>query len=221
MTDNWTAIQAVAGRALSTKIAGQMEPGRYGLDRAMRVVRCIEKLAPACGERVERLELAKVAALYAGVAQNVAGPGKVPDDGAYDDASELAADQLKELMGGANGNDLEAVLVILKEHRKRETKSPEAKVLADALAMEEFGLIGFWNQSRQFHTSGKTLEQMLKLWKAQHDYGYWESRLREGFHYEASRRVAKERLGQMRGIYERLQREHLSEDVGGTPLGHY
>ncbi len=217
MTDQWAAIQAVATKALSTKIAGQTEPGKYGVDRGMRVVRCIERLAPACGERVEKLEMAKVAALYATVAQNAAGPGKVPDDEAYNDASELASDQLKEILGG----EVETVLGILKEHRKRETTMAEAKVLADALAMEEFGLIGLWNQTRQFHTSGKTLEQMLKLWKAQHDYGYWESRLRDGFHYEVSRRAAKERLGQMRGIYERLQREHLSEDVGGNPLGHY
>jgi hypothetical protein len=220
MTDTWAAIQAAAGKSLSVKIAGQTEPGKYGLDRALRIVRCIERLAPACGERVEKLELAKVAALYATVAQNVAGPGKVPDDEAYNDASELAADQLKDLLGG-DGSELDGVLTVLKEHRKRETTMPEAKVLADALAMEEFGLIGLWNQTRQFHASGKTLEQMLKLWKAQHDYGYWESRLRDGFHYEASRRAAKERLGHMRGFYERLQREHLSEDVGGNPLGHY
>ena len=224
MADQWASIQAVAGKALSTKIAGQTEPGRYGLDRALRVVRCMERLAPACGERVEKLELAKVAALYATVAQNAAGPGKVPDDEAYNDASELAADQLKDLLGSGGeggGADLDVVLLIMKEHRKRETTMPEAKVLADSLAMEEFGLIGLWNQTRQFHTSGKTLEQMLKLWKAQHDYGYWESRLRDGFHYEVSRRAAKDRLGQLRGIYERLQRENNGEDVGGNPLGHF
>ncbi len=98
MSDQWAAIQAVATKSLSTKIAGQTEPGKYGVDRGMRVVRCIERLAPTCGERVEKLELAKVAALYATVAQNAAGPGKVPDDEVYNDASELAADQLKEMI---------------------------------------------------------------------------------------------------------------------------
>ena len=113
------------------------------------------------------------------------------------------------------------MLTILQEQRHRETKMPEARLLSDALVMEDFGLIGLWNQNRQFHASGKTLEQLLKLWKAQHDYGYWESRLRDGFHYEASRRTARERLSQMKGIYDRLQREHLGEDLGGNPLGHY
>ncbi|HEY4328951.1 MAG TPA: hypothetical protein VGN88_04385 [Phycisphaerae bacterium] len=218
MPDQWSAIQSVAGKSLTTKVPGQTEPARYAQDRALRVVRCIERLAPAVGERVERVDLAKIAALYIGVAQNVAGPGKPADDEAYGDAAELASDQLKDLLPAT---DLEQMLNILHEQRRRDAKSPEAKVLADALAMEEFGLIGLWNQNRQFHAVGKTLEQMLKLWKAQHDYGYWESRLRDGFHYEATRRAANERLGQMKGIYERLQREHLCDDVGGNPLGHY
>ena len=218
MTDNWSAILNVAGKALVTKLPGQIEPSRYAQDRATRVIRCLERLAPVVGERVERLDLAKAAALYAGVAQNVAGPGRPADDEAYGDAAELAADQLKDLL---SPEDLDLMLRILQEHRRRDAKMPEARILADALTMEEFGLIGLWNQNRQFHASGKTLEQMLKLWKAQHDYGYWESRLRDGFHYEGARRCARDRLSQMKGIYERLQREHLCEDVGGNPLGHY
>jgi hypothetical protein len=218
MSENWTAIQAVASKSLVSRLPGQTEPARYALDRALRVIRCMERLAPMAGERVERLDLAKVAALYAGVAQNVAGPGRAADDEAYGDAAELASDQLKDLLPA---NDLDLMLRILQEHRQRETKMPEAKLLADALAMEEFGLIGLWNQNRQFHASGKTLEQLLKLWKAQHDYGYWESRLRDGFHYETARRAAHERLSQMHGIYERLQRENICEDVGGSILGHF
>jgi hypothetical protein len=218
MPTNWVAIQTVVGRSLLTKVAGQTEPARYAQDRALRVVRCVERIAPQTAERVERLDIAKVAALYAGVAQNLAGPGRGADEEAYDAATELAADQMKELL---TGDEIELVGRILREQRKRDTRLPEAKVLADALALEEFGLIGLWNQSRQFHNSGKTLEQLVKLWKAQHDYNYWESRLRDGFHYEVTRRAAKERLGQMNGIYERLQREHLGDDVGGSIMGHF
>ena len=218
MSENWTAIQNIVGKALTTRLPGQNEPARYAQDRALRVVRCIDRLAPVIGQRIERLDLTRIAALYAGVAQNVAGPGRAPDDEAYGDAAELASDQLKDLL---SQQDLYFMLNILHEHRRRDTAMPEARVLADAVAVEEFGLIGFWNLCRQFHASGKTLEQLLKLWKAQHDYGYWESRLRDGFHYEAARRAAKERLGQMHGIYERLQREHLCEDVGGSVLGHF
>jgi hypothetical protein len=218
MAENWVAIQNVVSRSLLTKVPGQTEPARYAQDRALRVVRCVERIAQQSVERVERLDLAKVAALYAGVAQNIAGPGLGPDDAAYDAATELAADQMKDLLPP---EDIEIVGRILHEQRKRDTRLPEAKALADALALEEFGLIGLWNQSRQFHASGKTLEQLVKLWKAQHDYNYWESRLRDGFHYDVTRRAAKDRLSQMNGIYERLQREHLADDIGGSILGHF
>ena len=218
MSENWSAILAVASKSLTTRIPGQTEPARYAHDRALRVIRCIERLAPAIGERIERVDLTTTAALYACVAQNVAAPGKPVDDEAFGDAAELAADQLKDLLPH---NDLDAMLRILQEHRRRDTKLPEARLLADALSMEELGMVGLWNLSRQFHASGKSLEQFLKLWKAQHDYGYWESRLRDGFHYEAARRAAKDRLAHMNGIYERLQRENLCEDVGGSVLGHF
>lgn len=219
VAENWTAIQSVVSRSLVVKVAGQTDPARYALDRAMRVVRSIEHLAAAAGTGAgERVDLARIAALYAGVAQLAAGPVKLPDDSAFDDAAETAADQMKDLLPAA---DSDLMIRILKEHRKRDTQLAEAKLLADALALEEFGLIGLWNQSRQFHGAGKTVEQLLKLWKAQHDYGYWESRLRDGFHFEISRRVARERLGQMKGIYERLQREHLCDDIGGSSIGHF
>jgi len=196
----------------------------------MRIVQSVERLAReggARGEGVWRVDLVKVAALYAGVAKNRVGEGgggggggavRNPDDGIFDDAAELAADQLKELLPAA---DLELLAKILREHRQRETQLSEAKLLADAVTLEEFGLVGLWNLWRQFHAAGKTLEQFVKLWKAQHDYSYWESRLRDGFHFETSRRTAKERLGYMRGIYERLQQEQLGEDVGGNPMGRF
>src|SRR6185436_18350740 len=124
MSENWAAIQAAAGKALTSKLPGQNEPARYAQDRALRVVRCVERLAPAVGERVERVDLTKIAALYAGVAQNVAGPGKLADDEAYGDAAEMATDQLKDLLPQ---NDLDIMLRILQEHRRRDTKMPEAR----------------------------------------------------------------------------------------------
>jgi hypothetical protein len=218
MSQNWPAIQAVATKILATKLPGQTDLSRYGYDRAQRVQRAIDKLVPAVGERIDRADLAKIAVFFVGVAQNVAGPGKTPDDQAYGDAAELASDQLKDLLPH---HDLDTMLNILQEHRKRDTGVPEARLLSDAVALEEFGLVGFWNQNRQFHAAGKSLEQLLKLWKAQHDYSYWESRLRDGFHYEAARRTAKDRLANMKDLYERLQREHNGEDVAGHLLGHF
>jgi len=215
MADNWPAIQAAAGKSLLVKVDGQNEPARFAQDRAARVVRCIDRLAPVVNPRVERVDLVRIAALYACVAQCIAGPTQIPDESAYDDAAEMLADQLKDLLPA---DDLDGAIAILKHHRKRVPPSNEAKLLADALTMEEFGLIGLWNQARAFHSAGKSVEQLIKLFKAQQDYGYWEARLRDGFHFDASREAARQRLGQMKGLYEHLQREHLCEDIGGMGI---
>jgi len=200
MAENWTKILAVVNKTFK----GGERGGGYAQDRAMRIAKSVEKLAAEVGGA--RVDLAKVAALYTSAAPNMG------------DAAELAADQLKELLPAA---DLELLAKILREHRQRDTQLLEAKLLSDAVTLEEFGLVGLWNTWRQFHAVDKTLEQFLKLCKAQHDYAYWESRLRDGFHFETTRRTAKDRLGYMRGIYERLQQEQLGEDVGGNPMGRF
>jgi hypothetical protein len=215
MAVSWTAILAAATRVLAPKPPGPAEPPRYALDRALRTVRTIDRLAPLAGDTFERLELARIAALYATIANcgchiPAGANGKLADDHAHNDAAELAADHLKNLLPP---DDLDLLARILREHRRRHTDLPEARILADALCLEEFGLIGLWHQMRALHAQSKTPEQLLKLWKAQHDYGYWNTRLRDGFHYEITRTTAAARLAHMEPLFTRLQAEHLAEDL--------
>ncbi len=220
MLDSWAAIQSTASRVLAPKTPGQSEPPRYALDRALRVVRTIDRLAPLSNDSFERLDLARAAALYATIAHCGChapahpAPGangqKHTDDQAHNDAAELASDHLKNILPP---DDLDLLARILREHRRRHTDLPEAKILADALCLEEFGLIGLWHQMRTFHAQNKSPEQLLKLWRAQHDYGYWDTRLRDGFHYAATRTAAQSRLSHIDALFERLQTEHLCEDL--------
>jgi hypothetical protein len=225
MHDHWAAIQAAAGKVLSPKTPGHTDPPRYALDRALRVIRAIDRLAPLAHDSFPHLHLARAAALYATIAQcgchtpagtpsssghPAANGHKGADDQALNDAIELASDQLKSILPP---DDLDLLLRILREHRRRHTALPEARLLADALCLEEFGLIGFWHQLRAFHAASKTPEQLLKLWKAQHDYGYWDTRLRDGFHYPAARAAAQSRLDHMQSLFDRL---HLENLCGGS-----
>ena len=227
MPETWAAILSAASRVLAPKNPGHPEPPRYALDRALRAIRTADRLAPLAGDVFERIDLVHVAALYATIAHcgchvaaAPAGNGhKVPDEHAHNDAAELAADHLKKIL---SPDDLDLLTRILREHRKRHTELPEARLLADALCLEEFGLIGLWHQMRTFHAQNKAPEQLLKLWKAQHDYGYWDTRLRDGFHYPATRAVARKRLECMDGLFERLSAENLAEDlpleIGATAI---
>lgn len=218
MADVWVGVVSAVGRALVTKVPGQLEPQRYAHDRAMRIVRTIDRLVQviSANQRPKRVDLVRIAALYAciGLDQNIpkvrtVAPPPVAAQ-TLDDAAELAADQLQNLLPAG---DIDLMLRILHEHRTKSPALPEAQLLADAIALEEVGLVGLWNQTRAGHAAGKTLEHLVKLWRTQREYGYWESRLRDGFHFEVSRKVASARLARMGPIYEEMLREHAAEDI--------
>lgn len=215
MADTWTGVVAAAGKALVTKVTGQLEPQRFAHDRAMRIVRTIDRLVHAmpAAQRPKRVDLVRIAALYscvgldqAPVRARSAAVGKQ----ALDEAAELAADQLQALLEPA---DIDLTLKILHGHRTREPSLPEAYLLADAVALEEVGLVGLWNQTRVCHQSGRTLDHLVKLWRTQKEYGYWAARLRDGFHFEITRKIAAERLALMEPIYDAMWREQMAEDI--------
>jgi hypothetical protein len=210
MTEKWTIIAAAVGKVLVGKVAGQTEGNRYAQDRGMRIARTAERLADAlpAEDRPRRVDLVKVAAMYTCVGLTAAAGKKSVE--AAEEGIELATDQLPGLLGAT---DVELTLRMLGEFRAKGPKLPEARLLADAVALEDMGLVGLWNQTRTFHAAGKTLEQVAKLWKTQQEYGYWETRLRDGLHFDVSRRVAEARLAGMQAVFTQMLREHLGEDV--------
>jgi len=209
--DNWSAITTMAGRTLAPRSPGQLDVSRYAYDRALRIARMVERLAArlTADERPEHVDLTRVAALYSCVGSNGDSGGHTAGGGA-DDGAELAADQLPAYLPPG---DVDLVVRVLGEFRSRTTRLPEARLLADAVGLEDLGLVGLWNQTRAFHAAGKTLEQLVRLWKTQSEYGYWESRLRDSFHFDTTRKVAQERLKHLAAVYERMEREMLGEDV--------
>jgi hypothetical protein len=213
MGDVWASIQGLVQKHLAPRPAGAAEPHRYALDRAVRIVRTIDLLTPLVGREAAdspplRPDLVRIAALYACIP--LAGParGRATDD--LGDAMELAADQLVPLL---SAEDVELVLRILREYRQRTTTLGDAQLLSDAIGLEDVGLVGLWNQMRSFHTAGRTLDQVIRLWKTQREYGYWETRLRDDFHFGPARRVAQTRLESLAGIYVEMQRQQMGEDI--------
>jgi hypothetical protein len=215
MPDQWSGIATLVSKSLTPKAPGLAEPpNRYGHDRAMRIACVAERLAAAIDkhQRPRRVDLVRIAALYTSVGLVSAARRRSPDE-PPDDPVELAADQLPAFL---SATDVVLTLRILSEYRIKKTTLPEAQLLADAVGLEDVGLVGLWNQTRVFHAAGKTLEQIVKLWTTQRQYGYWNSRLADGFHFAASRAVAERRLAEMGPIFEQMLKECKGEDIGGA-----
>ncbi len=202
MTNRWDTIVQVVTKALTPRPGNLQETSRYSVDRSLRLIRYMEKIAATLPDEVrpEQLELGKVAALFCPLSNNTD----------ISDATEFASDILQQHLAEP---EIDTVLTILREYRVKNAKLAEARLLADAVALEDFGMVGFWNQTRSPQSAGKTLEQYIKMFRTQHDYGYWTSRLRDGFYYPASRRTATDRLANLAKVYQEIERQHLAEDI--------
>ena len=127
------------------------------------------------------------------------------------------AEQAAELLVSQAGDLLDESLLdrttrLLHELPQRSPMLDEAKLLADALNLEDFGVTGLVQQTIYLSRQGDGLKQVAEGCEKREQYGYWDARLRDGFHFEPIRKIAKRRLEHTRQICKLLG-EELGEDT--------
>jgi hypothetical protein len=117
-------------------------------------------------------------------------------------ASELADEALLDRTTG-----------ILRELPQRSPRLPEAKLLADAVNLDDFGIVGLMLAAMQLARQNAGLTQVAAGHAKRQQYGYWAARLKDGFHFEPVRHIARERLKHAEEM-ARLLLTELEEDQG-------
>ena len=107
---------------------------------------------------------------------------------------------------------LERISQILLEIPQRAPDLDEARVLADAVNLEDFGVSGLLVQAIVLSRQGNGLLQVAEGCQKRDLYGYWEARLKDSFHFEPVRQIAAARVESARKIAAMLQAE-LDEDL--------
>ncbi len=95
----------------------------------------------------------------------------------------------------------------------RSTTLLEARILAEAEALDELGMTYVLRQFRQYQAEGRPLQQLPGTWQRQKEYRYWELRLADGFHYETTRSLARRRLESVEAFMTALARDLRGDDV--------
>ncbi len=106
---------------------------------------------------------------------------------------------------------LDRTLRLLDEVPDRAPKLADARLLADAVNLEDFGVSGLIAQTIQLVRQGDGLVQLIEGAEKRELYGYWEARLKDGFHFEPARRLAHHRLENARATAKLLSEEWLQE----------
>jgi hypothetical protein len=126
-------------------------------------------------------------------------------------------EQSAELLVGAVGNEAPEEMIdratnILLAMPHRVPASDEAKLLADALNLDDFGVTGFVNRAIQLGRQGDGVHEVSQGSAKREEYGYWEARLKDGFHFEPVRKLARQRLANARAA-AKLLADELGGDV--------
>jgi hypothetical protein len=122
------------------------------------------------------------------------------------------AEQAAELLVVTFGQDVEEALLdqttrLLHELPQRTPMLDEARLLADAVNLEDFGIIGLMNQAIQLARQGEGVWAINDGCEKRELYGYWEARLKDGFHFEPIRELAGQRLATARSVCQLLAEE--------------
>lgn len=128
------------------------------------------------------------------------------------DRAEEAAEMLLA-MASADADEglLDRGTRVLYEMPHRAPMLDESRVLADAVNLDDFGLTGLVSLCMQAGYDGEGMAQLSEGLEKREQYGYWDARLRDGFHFEAVRQIARRRLESSRQVARMLKAE-LGDD---------
>lgn len=128
------------------------------------------------------------------------------------DRCEQAAELLVSLIGTDVEEDLlDRTTRLLHEVPHRSPVIDEARLLADALNLEDFGITGLIVQTVQLGLQGEGVGDLVTGAAKREEYGYWDARLKDGFQFEPIREIARRRLESARQVVKMLSNE-INED---------
>ncbi len=127
--------------------------------------------------------------------------------GRIKDHCQQAAELLSPLSGQEALQPLvEAATHLLGQIPLPAPPSPEARLLFDLLNLEDFGLLGWFDQYQRLLGAGKELTALALGLRRREQYGYWTARL-EHFHFPQMRQLAEKRWRQLLPVLDQLEEE--------------
>ena len=89
----------------------------------------------------------------------------------------------------------------------------EAQIVSDAQNLEEFGVLFVWVNVRRGLLDGKGVQAVLDTWNRRREYGFWSAKIRDAFHFEGCRKLAKLRLQRLEEVMNHIAAQQECRDI--------
>jgi hypothetical protein len=159
----------------------------------------------------EAMELACIALQLPMRQGKVTPAGKLGQVSLRERAEQAAELLISELGPHAPEELVDRAVRLLREMHQRSPMMDEAKLLADAVNLDDFGVTGLVLQALMLGRLHCCVKDVGEGFEKRTQYGYWEARLKDGFHFEPIRQIARLRLEKAKQVADLLLGE-LRED---------
>lgn len=127
---------------------------------------------------------------------------------------ELGAAMLQEEAGHLlSGQTVHLATEAIRLCNVRHADMLEARILAEAEALDEISVIYVFRQYRLYQFEGRTIQQLTDSWQRLKEYQYWDARLNDGFRFESTRALARKRLEAIDAFMQALRAGIRGDDV--------
>lgn len=126
---------------------------------------------------------------------------------------QLSTELMKKSLGNVlmHGSLDTAVMTVLECGQKHPMR-PESRLLNEALNLDDIGLQAICQMAYRQCFEGGGLTSLLHAWDRQCEYHFWEARIAECLHYEATKKLARARLASMRLFMDELRKcQHVTD----------
>ena len=159
------------------------------------------------------LEIACYALQFPLKQQKMLPTGKLGRSNLKDRAEQAAEILVAGFAREIDGPLLDRTTQLLQALPQRNPPMDEARLLADVVNLDDFGITGLLLQTVMLSRAGGSVTQVGDGLEKREQYGYWGARLKEGFHFEPIREIARRRLEHTRQAAALLSDE-IKEDRG-------
>lgn len=139
-----------------------------------------------------------------------------PEPSRLDSAKISAGIAAEKLHGQLSEQKVNKISRIIIESGNKLTTSNEAKILSDAQNLDDMGIVGLFSRLRNSSVHGQGPSDILRSWKKKIDYGYFQARLEDSFHFESVKRIAKKRFELTEKFMSGLRDECSGKDILDT-----
>lgn len=181
--------------------------GRRLLDNSSRLCSTVRHLlslglipAPADAEAIE------LACSAMQLALRHASPQQRQPMTLRDRAHSAAESLVSSVSAGSDPGLLDRAVRLLQQLPQRSPAVPEARLLADAVNLEDFGIAGLLALMTSMALAGDGISHFADACAAREQYGYWDARLAR-FHFDPVRKLAEQRLAAARHCCAQLRSE--------------